>query len=118
MASPSTPVQRAVRRRDPARAAIAERAAMTGQAAHRTLAANPLIGVRHKEIARAAATLAAHFARQPHVVGSQSAKLVGELARILAGRSALAPDVGDRRFADAAWSGNAAYKRLLQSYLA
>ena len=74
--------------------------------------------MRRKDIARAAATLATHLARQPRVVGKQSAKLAGELARILAGRSALAPAAGDRRFADAAWSGNAGYRRLLQAYVA
>ena len=94
------------------------RPALAERAAHHTLAANPLIGVRRKEIARAAATLATHLARQPRVVGKHSAKLAGDLARILAGRSTLAAPAGDRRFADAAWSGNAGYRRLLQAYVA
>jgi len=41
-----------------------------------------------------------------------------ELASIAAGRSALAPAKGDRRFKDEAWRGNPAFKRLAQSYLA
>ena len=35
-----------------------------------------------------------------------------------AGRSALAPASGDRRFADAAWNDSAAFRRLLQAYVA
>ena len=34
------------------------------------------------------------------------------------GRSALAPAGGDRRFADAAWSDSAGFRRLLQAYVA
>ena len=99
-------------RRNPAPIALAQ------HAAHHTLAANPLIGVRRKEIVGAAATLAEHLARQPRVVGRQSARFAAELATIVAGRSKVAPSSGDRRFADQAWSDNAAFRRLLQAYVA
>ena len=41
-----------------------------------------------------------------------------ELATVIGGRSALAPDPKDRRFADPAWKGNPLYTRLMQAYLA
>ena len=70
--------------------------------------------------ARAAATLARRTSpgepRMPSGNTQFIAELAGELARILAGRSVLAPAASDRRFADAAWSGNAGYQRLLQTY--
>jgi polyhydroxyalkanoate synthase len=93
-------------------------AALATHAARHALAANPLIGVRRKEIARTAATLATHLLRQPRVVGRQSTRLARDLVEIAKGRSSLAPAATDRRFADAAWSGNAGYRRLLQAYLA
>jgi polyhydroxyalkanoate synthase subunit PhaC len=63
---------------------------------------------------RAAAKLAA----RPQRVASRTAGLAGELAKIAVGRSDVAPDKRDRRFKDPAWSGNPAYRRLEQSYLA
>jgi polyhydroxyalkanoate synthase len=52
------------------------------------------------------------------MVSAQYGKFLGEFARIAAGRSTLAAEAGDRRFADAAWTDSAGFRRLLQSYLA
>ncbi|HEY1622282.1 MAG TPA: alpha/beta fold hydrolase [Streptosporangiaceae bacterium] len=41
-----------------------------------------------------------------------------ELGKIVAGRSSLAPDRKDRRFADPAWTGNPLLKRTVRAYLA
>jgi polyhydroxyalkanoate synthase len=60
----------------------------------------------------------AQFARRPSAAGRQYAKFVRELGTVVAGRSTLAPASGDRRFADAAWTDNAAFRRLLQGYVA
>jgi polyhydroxyalkanoate synthase subunit PhaC len=60
----------------------------------------------------------AKLATRPRTVGRGGAGLASELARIAVGRSEVAPDKSDRRFKDPAWSGNPAYKRLGQSYLA
>jgi polyhydroxyalkanoate synthase len=73
-----------------------------------------LVGIRPR---RAAAALAAALARSPGLLPRGGA-LAGELARVAAGRSAVSPAAGDRRFADPAWSGNPLYRRLLQAYLA
>ncbi|HEX3921730.1 MAG TPA: alpha/beta fold hydrolase [Streptosporangiaceae bacterium] len=58
------------------------------------------------------------LARRPGTVARRGASLAGELASIAAGRSAIAPGRRDRRFADAAWSGNPLLARVVQAYLA
>ena len=87
-------------------------------AARNTLAANPLVGIRRKDVLAAASMLLTHLARQPRAVSRQYGKFLGELLQVATGRSALAPAGGDRRFADAAWSDSAAFRRLLQAYVA
>ena len=58
------------------------------------------------------------LASRPGTVAARSGKLAAELVSIAAGRSAVAPQPRDRRFADPAWSGNPLLKRILQTYLA
>jgi polyhydroxyalkanoate synthase len=58
------------------------------------------------------------LARQPGTLGRQVAVLAIQLATIAAGRSELAPNPRDRRFADPAWAGNPVLRRVLQAYLA
>ena len=62
--------------------------------------------------------LGAALARRPGLTTREAGQLAGELMRISAGRSALAPDRRDRRFADPAWQGNPLLRRLVQGYLA
>jgi class II poly(R)-hydroxyalkanoic acid synthase len=62
--------------------------------------------------------LAVGLARRPHQVAGQAASLGAELARIARGRSQVAPERRDRRFADPAWSQNPLLKRAMQAYLA
>ena len=66
----------------------------------------------------AGARFAARLAARPDRVARRAAGLAGDLAKVAAGRSELAPAKGDRRFKDPAWSGNPAFKRLAQAYLA
>ncbi|MBL8928021.1 MAG: alpha/beta fold hydrolase [Pseudonocardia sp.] len=51
-------------------------------------------------------------------VAKEAVRLGGELARVVAGRSEVAPARGDRRFSDPAWSGNPLFQRLQRGYLA
>ena len=88
------------------------------QAAEFTLAANPLVGVRGRDILDSAGVLLRRTAAHPAVAAKQGVALLGDLVRIATGGSALAPDVKDRRFADPAWQGSAAYRALAQCYLA
>ncbi|HET7098428.1 MAG TPA: alpha/beta fold hydrolase [Casimicrobiaceae bacterium] len=92
--------------------------ALIERATQNTLAANPLIGIRRKEVLGAASTLLARLARQPGMVTREYTSFLGELGRVAAGRSALVPATGDRRFNDAAWNDSAGFRRLLQAYVA
>src|SRR6476659_3933379 len=51
------------------------------------------------------------LARRPGRVVRRGSTLTGELAKVIAGRSALELPPGDRRFLDPAWSGSWLYRR-------
>ena len=65
-----------------------------------------------------AADLARQTVKQPLVLLKSSLGFLGELGKLAAGESHLAPTPGDRRFLDPMWRENALYAGLLQSYLA
>ncbi|HXW24599.1 MAG TPA: alpha/beta fold hydrolase [Xanthobacteraceae bacterium] len=88
------------------------------QAAQHTLAANPLVGVRSRDVFDSAAALVGRMIANPGLAAQQCLALLGELARIATGGSALAPDAKDKRFADPAWRESAAYRALAQVYIA
>jgi polyhydroxyalkanoate synthase subunit PhaC len=88
------------------------------QAAAHTVAANPLVGVRGEDLVASGRLLLGEMLNNPAVALRQSLALFAEFGRIATGGSTLAPDPKDRRFADPAWTGNAAYRALAQSYLA
>jgi polyhydroxyalkanoate synthase len=67
---------------------------------------------------RALAAAGAGVARRPHTAARRASGLGRELMRVATGRSTQAPARGDRRFADPAWEGNWALRRVMQSYLA
>jgi len=92
--------------------------ALAEHAAQHTIAVNPLVGIRRKDMLAAATALVGSLARQPRTISTQYAKLLRDYALIAAGRSNLAAAPGDRRFADPAWTGNAVFRRVLQSYVA
>ena len=82
------------------------------------LGANPFVGVRPRDLARAVGRWAGRVGRQPGDLARVGMATAAELARIAAGRSQLAPERGDNRFADPTWAENPAYRRLMQAYLA
>jgi polyhydroxyalkanoate synthase subunit PhaC len=88
------------------------------QATQHTLAANPLVGVRARDLLGSVRMLMGQVARHPGALAQQYLSFLGELGRIATGRSTLAPDDKDKRFADPAWKNNTAYRALAQSYLA
>ena len=61
---------------------------------------------------------AASLLAQPGRVARHGMALVGELGQIVAGRSDVSPEKGDRRFKDTAWRHNPALHRLMQAYVA
>jgi len=88
------------------------------EAAQHTLAANPLVGVRGRDILDSARVLLSQMMSNPGVAARQYLSLLGELGRIATGGSGLAPDAGDKRFADPAWKESVPYRALAQCYLA
>ena len=61
---------------------------------------------------------AARLGSRPGMVTRRATQLTADLAGIAVGRSQIAPDRRDRRFADPAWSKNPLLKRTVQAYLA
>ena len=64
------------------------------------------------------ARLLGSLASRPVSTGRRVGALAADLAAIVAGKSTVAPDRRDRRFADEAWAKNPLLRRLVQSYLA
>jgi polyhydroxyalkanoate synthase len=81
------------------------------------LGANPLVGLNGRQIAAALGRLAQRAAVEPAVVTANVLEALGQLVGVLVGRSDVAPDPRDKRFAHPAWTANPVYHRLVQSYL-
>src|SRR5262252_5550622 len=88
------------------------------QAAENTLAANPLVGVRLEDILDSAGLLVGQMLSSPGLAAREYLRFLGELGRIAAGGSELAPDAKDKRFADSAWKQSEIYRALAQCHLA
>jgi polyhydroxyalkanoate synthase len=88
------------------------------QAAANTLAANPLVGVRGEDLVDAMHVLFGQMTSHADVAAQQCMAFLGELGRIAAGASELAPDAKDKRFADPAWKQSPAYRTQARCYLA
>jgi polyhydroxyalkanoate synthase subunit PhaC len=91
---------------------------LSDQAAGNTLALNPLIGLRGKDLTDSAAILMKAMVNEPIVASGQWLSFLGELGKIGAGQSERGQQPGDKRFADATWKNSAAHRGLLQAYLA
>src|SRR4051812_16188322 len=61
--------------------------------------------------ARTALRFGGSLVRRPDVVLRRGRELAGDLGRIVAGRSEIAPAPKDRRYADPAWQGNGLMRR-------
>ncbi len=75
-------------------------------------------GLRRFAPDAATAHLVLQLARRPLAVGRRGGWLAAELGKVLAGRSQLAANHRDRRFAEPAWRENPLLRRALQAYLA
>ncbi|SNR82771.1 polyhydroxyalkanoate synthase [Geodermatophilus saharensis] len=67
---------------------------------------------------RTLAALGSALARHPDAVARRGGELAREVGRIAVGRSDIAPNPKDRRFADPAWTGNPLFKRTMQAHIA
>jgi polyhydroxyalkanoate synthase subunit PhaC len=68
--------------------------------------------------AQTTARFATALAGKPDVVARRSLRLARELGRIGVGRSEVAPNKKDKRFADPAWTGNPLLRRAMQAHIA
>ena len=91
---------------------------LVGEASRNTLAINPLIGLSPRDVAGAAGSLLKVIRKAPRKAATHYGHYLKELGTVVKGKSELAPDPKDRRFADPAWKSNAVYARLMQAYLA
>src|SRR6478735_6722816 len=90
---------------------------LVARASENTLAPNPLIGLRAADFAEATQSLLKLATASPGATVGSLAKYAKALGQIVQGKSEVAPEPKDRRFADPAWQSNFAYKRLMQNYL-
>ncbi|HEY6298762.1 MAG TPA: hypothetical protein VIW95_03875, partial [Candidatus Binatus sp.] len=82
------------------------------------LGANPFVGLDATQVLGTLTTLLTHIASQPTTAASRAIQLSLELGQIIAGVSSVAPEAGDRRFGDPAWTEHPLYHRIMQTYLA
>jgi polyhydroxyalkanoate synthase len=82
------------------------------------LGQNVLGDFRPSDLLDTASLLTKQAAKQPLALAKASLGFLGELGKIGAGESRLAPEPGDRRFADPAWAESSLYSGLVQGYLA
>ena len=88
------------------------------QASRHTLALNPLVGLRGKDLFDSAGILFNAMLNEPNVAVAQWLSFLGELSEIVVGKSNRAPQPGDKRFTDQTWTNSALHSRLLKAYLA
>jgi polyhydroxyalkanoate synthase len=81
------------------------------------LGANPFVGLTGRQIIAALGRLGQRVAVEPGAAVATELDAGAELLRVVIGRSDVAPERGDRRFADAAWHEHPLLHRLMQAYL-
>jgi polyhydroxyalkanoate synthase subunit PhaC len=93
-------------------------AALAEQATEGMLGPNPFVGLRAEDIVASFRAIGEQALQNPTLVVEQEAGLIRELIAIMAGRSELAPQKGDKRFGDPAWQESPLYRMVLQGYVA
>jgi polyhydroxyalkanoate synthase subunit PhaC len=96
----------------PAREVVAE------QAAKHTLALNPMVGLRSRDLLGAAGTVFKVAIFQPGIAVKQSVSLLADVGKAVVREGTRAVEPGDKRFSDPAWKTSKVHRKLLQSYLA
>ncbi|MBV8440991.1 MAG: alpha/beta fold hydrolase [Hyphomicrobiales bacterium] len=91
---------------------------MSEQASRHTLALNPLVGLRGKDLIDSAGIFFKAMVNEPRVAADKWLSFVGELTEIVSGRSDRTPQPGDKRFADPTWKTSPLHGGLLKAYLA
>jgi polyhydroxyalkanoate synthase len=81
------------------------------------LGANPFVGLTGRQVVAALARLGQRVAVEPGAAAATALDASAELLRVAIGRSEVAPEKSDRRFADGTWKNNPVLHRLMQAYL-
>ena len=79
------------------------------------LGANPFVGLDATQVLGTLTKTLGHMMSDPAGVASRALQLALELGQIAGGSSSLAPEAGDKRFADPAWSEHPVFRRMMQS---
>src|SRR5208282_5059797 len=90
----------------------------THPAVNAILGANPFVGLDATQLVGALTALLARLASESATVAARALQLWLELGQVAAGVSSVAPEAGDKRFADPAWTQHPLYHRMMQAYLA
>jgi polyhydroxyalkanoate synthase len=101
---------------DQGKQAAGELGELLADAAEATLAFNPLIGLRGRDLAAAAGALVRAVASSPRGALGWGRRYARELVEVVTGASEVAPGPRDRRFADPAWRTNFLLRRLMQAH--
>src|SRR5271166_3997230 len=88
------------------------------QASRNTLALNPLVAFRSRDLLDSAGIFFKAMINEPVVAADQWLSFVGELTDIVSGKSERAPGAGDKRFGDPTWKTSPLHGGLLKAYLA
>ena len=88
------------------------------EAADNTVALNPIVGLAREDLMGAVALMLRETAGRPVTAVKHMRTFSGEVAKILQGKSEIAPDPKDRRFSDPAFKYNPFYRGAMQYYLA
>jgi polyhydroxyalkanoate synthase subunit PhaC len=107
-------------RRTPPRKTVAEKDRAMSEAQNENAAD---VAVRAEEanpgeIFRILGDVACQALKSPMQAVTHEAALANAMISILSGKADIAPEKGDRRFGDPAWTGNPFYRMYLQGYLA
>src|SRR5215471_10553393 len=91
---------------------------LSDEASRHTLALNPLVGLRGKDLFDSVGILVKAMVNEPRMAIAQWLSFLGELTDIVGGKSERAPVPGDKRFNDPTWTNSRLHNRLLKAYLA
>jgi len=91
--------------------------AAAADAAEQILGANPLLGIDREELLAAGRRLLRLMTLSPQVLIEENLAFARELVDIAMGRSKVAPDPRDRRFAHEVWKKSGYYRRLMQVFI-
>ncbi len=81
-------------------------------------ALSPLVGLAREDLIGAVGALLRETTMKPERTMKHAQLFSDDVVKILSGKSELAPDAKDKRFADPAWTFNPFYKAGVQYYLA